>query len=343
MECDNHEDYIEKICTLQYDVLLKDNQSAINEYVDFCSTRQILSIFDFNNKQLRLFGSSISTKEAEKRFFDLQNELLIENIKARKIDGILWWYETWDATWQQYNAEITADIEHHYNTNVSSVIILNELGEQVKIDFHKLEEIYGTRIKRIRRSKIDELQPIYWKLTPLNIEQFLLDSESTEYLWIKDDFDKKMKGLYTRFITIERIQNMRLFKQFSILHEEYLTKYGKIDNGTMRFLYHGCPESATRKIIERGFNRSYCGVNGCVYGRGVYFSTDSSFSNKYANPNEKKEKRMFYSRVLLGRSMIGNSTMCEPADGYDTTTNGTHIFVCYYDSQCYPEYLLTYM
>ncbi|CAF1523681.1 unnamed protein product, partial [Rotaria sordida] len=28
--------------------------------------------------------------------------------------------------------------------------------------------------------------------------------------------------------------------------------------------------------------------------------------------------------------------------GYDTTTDGTHIFVCYYDSQCYPEYLITY-
>ncbi|CAF0777148.1 unnamed protein product [Rotaria sp. Silwood1] len=341
MECDYQKDYIEKICILQYDILLKDNQSALNEYIDFCSTRQILSIFDFNNNQLHLFGSSISTKEAEKRFFDLQNELLIENIKARKIDGILWWYEAWDATWQQYNFNLTSNIEYHYKTNISSVMLLNELGERVKIDFHKLEEIYGTRIKRIRRSKIDEFQPIHWKLTPLNIERCLLDSESNEYVWIKDNFDTKMKGHYTTFITIERIQNTRLFKQFSILHEEYLTKYGKVDNGTMRFLYHGCPQSASTKIIARGFNRSYCGVNGCVYGRGVYFSTDASYSDKYANLNEKKEKRMFYSRVLIGR--IGNSTMCEPEDGYDTTTNGTHIFVCYYDSQCYPEYLLTYM
>jgi hypothetical protein len=47
-------------------------------------------------------------------------------------------------------------------------MIINEQGERVKIDFDKLEEIYGTRVKRIRRSKIDELQPSYWKLTPLN-------------------------------------------------------------------------------------------------------------------------------------------------------------------------------
>lgn len=33
----------------------------------------------------------------------------------------------------------------------------------------------------------------------------------------------------------------------------------------MRYLYHGCPELASKKIIERGFNRSYCGVNGKIY------------------------------------------------------------------------------
>lgn len=35
------------------------------------------------------------------------------------------------------------------------------------IDLEKLQEIYGTRIKRIRRCKIDETQPKNWTLTPL--------------------------------------------------------------------------------------------------------------------------------------------------------------------------------
>ena len=42
---------------------------------------------------------------------------------------------------------------------------------------------------------------------------------------------------------------------------------------------------------------------GCVYGRGVYFSTNASYSDTFAIPNEAKEKRMFYGRVLIGRSM----------------------------------------
>jgi hypothetical protein len=64
MAQNNGEDYIEKICAVQYDALLIENQFVLDEYVDFCSTQQILSIFDFNNKQLHLFGRSISIKEA---------------------------------------------------------------------------------------------------------------------------------------------------------------------------------------------------------------------------------------------------------------------------------------
>lgn len=47
--------------------------------------------------------------------------------------------------------------------------ILNQFEERVSFDLNKWEEIYGTRIKRIRRSKLDEQQPTYWTLTPLNL------------------------------------------------------------------------------------------------------------------------------------------------------------------------------
>lgn len=118
---------------------------------------------------------------------NIQNELLIENMKKRKIDGILWWYEAWDATWQLYDFQMTSAIESHHQANMPEVkivfenhkiqfvsvlmqtMITNELGECVRVDYHKFEEIYGTRIKRIRRSKIDENLPIYWTLTPLHL------------------------------------------------------------------------------------------------------------------------------------------------------------------------------
>ncbi|CAF3908160.1 unnamed protein product [Rotaria magnacalcarata] len=125
--------------------------------------------------------------------------------------------------------------------------------------------------------------------------------------------------------------------------ECFINKYGNNDDAAIHYLFHGCPESASNQIIERGFNRNYCGINGCCYGRGVYFSKHADYSNRYAKTNGNNEKRMFYSRVLIGRSMIGNSKINQPNDGFDTTTDGNHIFVCYHDSQCYPEYLLTYV
>jgi len=59
-------DYKEIVCSVQCDTLLKENQSALNEYFEYCSTRLVLSVVDFDKKQLQLFGSTTSTLEAGK-------------------------------------------------------------------------------------------------------------------------------------------------------------------------------------------------------------------------------------------------------------------------------------
>ncbi|CAF3324463.1 unnamed protein product [Rotaria socialis] len=335
--------YQDRILSIQYHELLQQNQPMLNEYIEFCSERHVLPIFKFNIKQLYLYGTMKSATEAEQRFFEIQNELFVQNAKQESASSILWWYEAWDGSWQMYNVKIKNEIEHHYKSNIFNFTLINDIGETISFDINRREEIYGQRKKRIRRSKIDELQPNYWTLTPLPLQRFLLDGISKEYLMVRDNFDKKMEGHYEILKSIERIQNLCLFKQFCALHECFINKYGNNDFAAIHYLFHGCPESASNQIIERGFNRNYCGINGCCYGRGVYFSKHADYSNRFAKTNGNNEKRMFYSRVLIGRSMIGNSTINQPNDGFDTTTDGNHIFVCYHDSQCYPEYLLTYV
>ena len=59
----------------------------------------------------------------EKRFFELQNKLLVETTKEQTIEGVQWWYEAWDATWQLYSAKIIAEIEYHYRSNQFNVRI----------------------------------------------------------------------------------------------------------------------------------------------------------------------------------------------------------------------------
>ena len=51
---------------------------------------------------------------------------------------------------------------------------------------------------------------------------------------------------------------------------------------------------------------------------------------------------MFIACVLIGKTTIGNSLMKTRPVGFDSTTDGDHIFVTYHDAQAYAEYLITY-
>lgn len=51
---------------------------------------------------------------------------------------------------------------------------------------------------------------------------------------------------------------------------------------------------------------------------------------------------MFYAKVPVGKSTLGNTGMNVPPAGSDSTTDNNHIYVTYHDDQAYAEYLITY-
>ena len=89
-----------------------------------------------------------------------------------------------------------------------------------------------------------------------------------------------------------------------------------------------------------------------VYGQGVYFATDASYSEKYSRADSNGQKKMYYARVLTGEYIKGDSSMrmppyksSESLPHYDSTVNKNEkptIFVIYYDNQAYPEYIVTF-
>ena len=82
---------------------------------------------------------------------------------------------------------------------------------------------------------------------------------------------------------------------------------------------------------------------GIAYGQGAYFSAKAVYSHDDAHPNTLTDERhMFVATVLVGDSIRGNETMKTPPAGYDSTTDGSHIFVTYRDDQAYAEYLIVY-
>ena len=80
-----------------------------------------------------------------------------------------------------------------------------------------------------------------------------------------------------------------------------------------------------------------------MYGVGVYFSKNASYSHGYAHESPATHRRcMFLAKVLIGKATLGNPQMRVPPSGYDSTTDNNHIFVTYHDDQAYAEYLITY-
>ena len=86
----------------------------------------------------------------------------------------------------------------------------------------------------------------------------------------------------------------------------------------------------------------FCFRIGTLYGHGVYFSSKASYSHSYAVPDYAGERCMFYARVLIGHSTLGNSSMRVCPKDYHTTTDGEHIYVTYHDTQAYGQYLIYY-
>ncbi|CAM4887078.1 unnamed protein product [Rotaria socialis] len=175
---------------------------------------------------------------------------------------------------------------------------------------------------------------------PFEVKKILLHPATKEYEDVVERFQLTMTStFYKEIVRIEHIWNRRWYQQYRIHHGEF---HKRLSNDTETWLFHGCSETAANNIIKECFNRSYAGIHGTSYGKGVYFSANASYSHTYATPNSKGERRMFLVQVLVGKTIEGNASMKTCPPGFDTTTNGSHIYVTYHDSQAFGKYLITY-
>eukprot|EP00037_Helgoeca_nana_P030463 m.376491 g.376491 ORF g.376491 m.376491 type:complete len:1539 (-) comp28194_c0_seq1:146-4762(-) len=173
---------------------------------------------------------------------------------------------------------------------------------------------------------------------------------------------KKMAGCYPvrgRIHKIDRIQNKPLWQSYAVKRIQIRNR----DNDpnakphpnfslVKHNAWHGTTEEIVGKIIQQGFNRSFCGRNMCRYGKGVYFARDAAYSAQpqYATAGSDGYCRMLSCRVLHGIYCKGTDNGLTP-DVYDATTNRLYdstvndivdpiMWITYHDSQAYPEYML---
>ncbi|CAF3672548.1 unnamed protein product [Rotaria socialis] len=242
--------------------------------------------------------------------------------------------------------------EHSCAVDIVVKTMIREMKQQMqsrRLAWHvkfivqpNLRDVYDEFCKQLlslNKEPIDFQVPTTWERDDENNIRFSVLPKTNEYKMIKHGFHQSMGNKYREIINIERIQNERWFMQYLAHSRDF---YKRLNENTEKQLYHGCPESATIAIMEDCFNRSFAGVNGTAYGVGVYFSSNAAYSHGFAKANSKGERFMFVARVLIGKTIQGNSSMKTRPLGFDSTTDGNHIFVTYHDAQAYAEYLITY-
>ncbi|KAF4108229.1 protein mono-ADP-ribosyltransferase PARP14-like [Onychostoma macrolepis] len=193
--------------------------------------------------------------------------------------------------------------------------------------------------------------PSHWEdMKGQSVVLVKLTPGSKEYAEVEEEFTST--GLSSNsIITIERVQNSALWRNYMIKKEELEDKNKHTKNE--KRLFHGTGPDKTDQINNHGFNRSFAGIHGAMYGNGTYFAVDPCYSaQRYSKPDVKGHKRMYHVRVLVGDYTQGKQGLPVPpakssssADLFNSVTdnmNNPTMFVIFNDVQAYPEYLLTF-
>ncbi|KAF4108227.1 hypothetical protein G5714_010986 [Onychostoma macrolepis] len=176
-----------------------------------------------------------------------------------------------------------------------------------------------------------------------------LTAGSKEYADVEKEF--RRTNLNSNIIKIERVQNSALWRNYMIKKEELEVKNKHKNNE--KLLFHGTAPDKTDQINHHGFNRSFAGMHGAMYGNGTYFAVDPRYSaQRYSKCDANGHKCMYLARVLVGDYTQGKQGLPVPpakssksVDLYNSVTdnmNNPTMFVIFNDVQAYPEYLLTF-
>ncbi|KAL6472152.1 hypothetical protein MHYP_G00183400 [Metynnis hypsauchen] len=269
------------------------------------------------------------------------------------ISFVEWQYQ--DST----NQLVPFDILTNYD--LEEAFVLKQSGLKIRINNEQFEVDLTQRVavgksKRIELKRVDRRDdssvplPDHWEdMTGSFVKRVQIQQGSQEYTDVEKEF--RRTGLNSKILNIERVQNSTLWRSFMI-QKNHLDDKNSHRNNEKR-LFHGTGSDQIDKINHHGFNRSYAGAHGAMYGNGVYFAVDPSYSaTGFSKPDQQGHKRMYLARVLVGDHTTGKSGLISPpvksstaTDLYDSVTDNQQnptIFVIFHDVQAYPEYLITF-
>ncbi|KAI0212217.1 Protein mono-ADP-ribosyltransferase PARP14, partial [Lamellibrachia satsuma] len=366
-------DGLKQLCDKECAEIVLNNQSAIAK-LTVGQISQIKSLEDkldvkivitntTSCKHIVIQGTAANTMQAQSKILQIfinvveaDGKEMVESVISKQVQ----WKYADGGVFKSYPPAINCLLETAYKDNKDQAEWKTSTGETSRVKFDTMIETsdinpYKVAVKRFVIGDDTELPAIWSPMAKTDhVMPVTLQPTSDEYRRVKDLFTSSAQGTVKRVMSIERVQNPSLYRQY-MLHKEEMKKRSQRPSAIERSLWHGTSAEATQSINVGGFNRSYCGKNATVYGKGVYFAVKSEYSaqSRFATPDATGLKFVYKSLVLTGDYTIGNSSYNVPPSNpltpgfqYDTVVDSLdvpNIFVVFLDNQAYPEYLITFL
>lgn len=145
-------------------------------------------------------------------------------------------------------------------------------------------------------------------------------------------------------VKIELVMHKQKYKDF-VYRKESLESAGF--PGLTMNLFHGSRSKSAKYLIENidGLDPQFS--NDGMWGRGVYFAQNASYSDGYANQNSDGSREMMYCEVYVGKycEMKSDRSLRTPPDGYTSVkghTSGTDVYMVYKNDRSYIDCVITY-
>ncbi|KAK2871255.1 hypothetical protein Q8A67_023782 [Cirrhinus molitorella] len=312
-----------------------------------------------NDQVITLKGLTGFVQTAESRIRDIirkaernEHRKSLGNLTSRIVQ---WQYKS-GHSFIAFDVFTNYDLEEAFKLQTTSVQIKIE-SEMYDADIVRKIATKGRKrieLKRVElKAAAQRSLPSHWDdMKGQSVVVVKLTAGSKEYADVEKEFRKTgLSSNIIKLIKIQRVQNSTLWRYYVIKKEE-LEEKNKHKNNE-KCLFHGTGTDKTDQINNYGFNRSFAGMHGAMYGKGTYFAVDPSYSAKnYSKPDGKGHKRVYLARVLVGDFTQGKKGLVTPPkrksggvhlyDSVTDKTNNPSMFVIFNDVQAYPEYLITF-
>jgi hypothetical protein len=263
-----------------------------------------------------------------------------------------------EAAYQNYQQNLMSALEPQPEVQLENDAIFtccDAGGIKYEINFDKMQQrnIKTGNGCAIRR-KVKDGFPSNWspQLKSNSCMQVHLSQGSTEWQEVASKMRETMPTAVLH--SIHRIQNPDLFSYYTMRKARLEKTLGATP--TEVEVWHGSANTDPRLIYEDqqdGFMTQYSSKG--MWGSGIYFAENASYSNTYAFSSKEDKKRTF----MLVNLLVGDAKRIMPNDSslrfppqkpgcrmrYDTVTGetgGSKVYIVYENGRAYPAYKLVY-